>query len=153
MNKTRFFLSLTFFFFLDRFTKELMFVFRDRTFDLKLFSLSFVTNTGTFWGLFRGNNLFFVGLTLIVLVFIYYYRADFLKNEHFSFFSGLIVAGALGNLYDRLVYGFVIDFINFYFWPIFNLADACISVGIVALLVMFLLENDISARTKQARNA
>lgn len=148
MNKKIFFLTLITFFFLDRVTKELMFNFRDRIFDLKLFSFSFVTNTGTLWGLFKNNNLFFVGLTILVLVFIYYYRIDFLKNKYSAFFSGLIVAGALGNLYDRLVHGFVIDFINFHFWPIFNLADACISTGIVALLVLFLFENDVSARTK-----
>ncbi|MBI5066018.1 signal peptidase II [Candidatus Woesearchaeota archaeon] len=148
MNKKYFFLTLIVFFFFDRLTKELMLSFKDKIFDLKLFSINFVTNTGTLWGLFKGNNLFFVGLTILVLGFIYYYRLDFLKSKYRAFFSGLIIAGALGNLYDRLVYGFVIDFVDFHFWPLFNLADACISAGIVALLFIFLMEKDISAQTK-----
>jgi signal peptidase II len=47
---------------------------------------------------------------------------------------GLIMGGTLGNGYDRIMFGTVTDFINFHFWPVFNVADAAISVGVVGLI-------------------
>lgn len=131
-----FIVVIIFFFFLDRLTKELVkFI---QPINFKFFSINYVTNTGSLFGLFKGNNFFFILLTLIVLFLIYYYRKDLLRDKVTAFFSGLIVAGAFGNFYDRLFYGAVIDFIDFYFWPVFNVADSCISVGVVALIILFL---------------
>ena len=62
----------------------------------------------------------------------------------------LILAGALGNLYDRLSYGYVIDFLYFhageYYWPAFNLADSAITVGVACLLVV-VVQDEIRARS------
>jgi signal peptidase II len=52
---------------------------------------------------------------------------------------GLILGGSLGNGFDRLVFGTVTDFINFHFWPVFNVADSAISLGVVALLAGYVL--------------
>lgn len=101
--------------------------------DLKLFSLTHVLNTGTLFGLLKNASWFFVIFTVAVIVFL------ILKYRTFSSdlqpVLGLILGGAFGNLFDRLVYGAVIDFIDFHFWPAFNMADSAISIAVVWLLV------------------
>ncbi|MEA2643008.1 MAG: signal peptidase, partial [Chloroflexota bacterium] len=58
---------------------------------------------------------------------------------------GLILGGTLGNGFDRLAYGTVTDFINFHFWPVFNVADSAISLGVVALLVGYVIRRPDAA--------
>jgi len=55
---------------------------------------------------------------------------------------GLILGGTLGNGFDRIVYGTVTDFINFHFWPVFNVADSAISVGVVLMIASYLLRRN-----------
>lgn len=57
---------------------------------------------------------------------------------------GLILGGTVGNGYDRVVYGTVTDFINFHFWPVFNVADSAISIGVVLLIASYLLRRPAS---------
>jgi len=79
---------------------------------------------------------FFIAFSIVVIIIIIY----ILKKENFSEYVpfSFVLAGAIGNLYDRIYYGYVIDFIEFYYkdlyWPIFNVADIAISVGIILLL-------------------
>jgi signal peptidase II len=92
------------------------------------------------WG-----RMFFIAATLGALVFIYYlFRSNELDSRLGRASLTLIAGGGLGNLIDRLVHGEVIDFILFYYhdyyWPAFNLADSCITVG-VALLAVEILRN------------
>ena len=84
---------------------------------------------------------FFILFSITVICVIIYLliKENFSEYMPFSF----VLAGALGNLYDRIYYGYVIDFIEFYYkdfsWPIFNVADIAISIGIILLLYnMFL---------------
>ncbi|MDE2237203.1 MAG: signal peptidase II, partial [Elusimicrobia bacterium] len=58
----------------------------------------------------------------------------------------LVLGGALGNLYDRLAYGFVVDFIDLRVWPVFNVADSCISVGAACLMLGLWLSGDGKSR-------
>ena len=55
---------------------------------------------------------------------------------------GLILGGTVGNLFDRIVYGTVTDFVNFHFWPVFNAADSAVSIGVVALAAGYILRKD-----------
>ena len=79
---------------------------------------------------------FFIAFSIVVIIIIIY----ILKKENFSEYVpfSFVLAGAVGNLFDRIYYGYVIDFIEFYYkdlyWPIFNVADIAISVGIILLL-------------------
>jgi signal peptidase II len=101
------------------------------------FLLTLTQNTGGAWGILpRGNSLFIVfALFAVAALFIAYYRMP-----HISLYVGgafaLALGGALGNLTDRLRYGYVVDFFNARFinWPIFNIADSAISLGIVLLV-------------------
>lgn len=109
------------------------------------FSLVHTTNTGAAFGLFQNNNLFFILLAATAFVVILFLlirdrinpKARLAVTTKISF--GLLAAGILGNLIDRVTRGNVIDFLNFYFrqyaWPAFNVADSCICIA-VGLLVL-----------------
>lgn len=79
---------------------------------------------------------FFIIFSVIVILIITYILVKE-KNSQYIAFS-FVIGGAIGNLYDRILYGYVIDFIEFhynsFYWPIFNIADIAISIGIILLL-------------------
>lgn len=97
--------------------------------------LSFVKNVGVAFGLFNDFNLrwFFVGFSIAIIIFLFNYSKKE-KSGLLLYSISLIIAGAFGNVIDRILFGSVIDFIDFGFWPVFNIADSAISVGIVGLL-------------------
>ena len=101
------------------------------------FSLTFVQNTGTAFGLFQGNNKALLILAFLILgVLLYGARG---LSERGGFWGALGVAlvfgGAVGNVIDRIHYGRVIDFLDFRVWPVFNLADSAITVGTISLVI------------------
>ena len=103
-----------------------------------VFHLSYVTNTGSAFGLFKNLNWFFVLFSVIVIIAIFYYlKNNVKKNERLLQFAiGLLLGGTLGNLTDRIFYGHVIDFIDFRIWPVFNVADSAITISIILLIVL-----------------
>ena len=112
------------------------------------FNLVHVHNTGAAFSMFAGANsfwrqTFFVVMTVFVLAILLYVYAKLSRNERWTRTAyALICGGALGNLIDRLRFGEVIDFLDFYVgtyhWPAFNVADSAISVGALMLLVSLL---------------
>lgn len=99
---------------------------------LPFFSFTYVLNTGTAFGLLKSASWLFVSFAAAVSVYLVavYRRYDRFHQVVFA----LILAGALGNLVDRLVYGAVIDFLDFHVWPVFNVADSAITIGVILLL-------------------
>ena len=89
---------------------------------------SFTKNYGAAFGLFQGYRWLFVIVAIIVALLIFKYR----KLNNLAL--GLLLGGTIGNLIDRLVYGYVIDFIDLGFWPSFNLADSFSTIGVFLLL-------------------
>ena len=89
---------------------------------------------------------FFIIFSFIVILIIAYITASDENSPHIAF--SFVIGGALGNLNDRIIYGYVIDFIEFHYktlyWPIFNFADVAISIGVILLLYnMFLNKKNI----------
>jgi signal peptidase II len=104
-----------------------------------IFHITYVENTGIAFGLFpQGHSLFIVISLIIILVIIFFERKKVIKSLKERFCLGLVLGGALGNLIDRLRFGFVIDFLDFRIWPVFNLADSGVCIGGI-LMVFFLL--------------
>jgi len=107
------------------------------------FNLVNVTNSGAAFGSFKGNNTFFVVISIVALVVVTvlllrHGRADPWRDVSLA----LLLAGILGNLTDRLLYGHVIDFLLFNLhvryadpWPAFNVADSCISIAVVLFII------------------
>jgi signal peptidase II len=104
-------------------------------------SITHVTNTGAAFGLFPDQgSLFVIIAVLVVTAIIFYYRHLPGDQWWVKVSLGLQLGGALGNLLDRLRLGYVIDFIDFKIWPVFNLADSAIVIG-VAILAYYLLRD------------
>jgi signal peptidase II len=100
-----------------------------------LLKLTLVLNDGAAFGLFKGRAAFFVliSVSIIVAIIIYLVRTRPV-DKMVSLALGLILGGALGNLADRIVIGRVIDFIDLGVWPVFNIADSCITIGASLLI-------------------
>lgn len=102
-----------------------------------------VHNEGAAWGIFAGSQTVLIVLTFIfIAAFIWLMFAEKAKNPLFHISLGFIFAGSLGNLVDRLAFGYVRDFLHFEFWdsfPVFNVADICLTVGVVILVIYFIV--------------
>ena len=107
------------------------------------FNLVNVTNTGAAFGSFKGNNTFFVIISVIALVVVTVLLVRPRRSDRWRDVSlALLLAGILGNLTDRLLYGHVVDFLLFNLhiryadpWPAFNVADSCISIAVVLFII------------------
>lgn len=101
--------------------------------------LTYVQNHHGAFGLFGSHPLVLaVAALAVVLMFYYWYRQDSATLlTHIAF--GLILGGAIGNIVDRVRFQYVVDFIDFRWWPVFNVADSAISVGVCLLLLRILV--------------
>lgn len=101
--------------------------------------LTFVRNPGAAFGMLPYQTIFFVIITVAVVLFIvYYYRLLSADHRLLRFSLALLLGGAIGNLIDRLRTGYVIDFIDFKIWPpVFNVADSAIVIGIGLFLIAY----------------
>ena len=99
-------------------------------------SFTLVRNTGAAFGLFRYQTTFFIVISMIAIAFTVFYLAKKKAGLYLPF--ALILGGAAGNLIDRLRSGYVVDFIDLHFWPVFNVADSCITVGAIILFAVII---------------
>lgn len=108
-------------------------------------SLTYVENTGAAFGIFREKKFILVGITsIIILAMIYVLYTNKNLNKYMKIALTLIIAGAIGNLIDRVYFGFVTDFIHMYIknifdWPVYNVADISVVCGTVLLAINILL--------------
>ena len=101
--------------------------------------MTMVHNTGIAFGLFKNQGIVFIIIPIIAVVLlifnVFYYRnTKELSRMYICGFS-MILGGAIGNLIDRISYGYVIDFIDFRIWPVFNIADSAITIGACIIAV------------------
>ena len=102
-----------------------------------IFHLTYVTNSGSAFGLFKGMNVFFMIFAIIVIIAIYKYLNKIKNNEKILQIAvGLLLGGTIGNLIDRVMYGSVIDFLDFRIWPVFNIADSAVTISIIFLVIL-----------------
>jgi signal peptidase II len=120
--------------------------------------LTFIKNPGAAFGIMIGNRLFFLAMSILACgVMIYYFIQLPVRETWGRFALTLIFGGAIGNLIDRILYGEVTDFIdvglNTYRWPIFNIADMAVSIGVILLFIRLSTTNqtipDESSSTEQ----
>ena len=107
--------------------------------------LNYVENTGMAFGLFQNGNTLLIIVMLAVIGYIIYSWKDIESYGSWAEWGAvLILTGALGNLYDRLTLGFVVDFIDLRVWPVFNAADSFITVGALLLGVSLLQKKPVA---------
>jgi signal peptidase II len=146
---------------LDQFTKQMV-VRRINPYDARIvvpdfFNLVNVTNTGAAFGSFRGNNTFFVVISLMAMFVVTVLLVRPRRSDPWRDISlALLLAGILGNLTDRLLYGHVIDFLLFNLhiryadpWPAFNVADSCISIAVVLFIIHSFAKKEHSAEQER----
>ena len=98
------------------------------------FHLTYLENTGAAWGMLRGRNILLIGISLALLAALFHLKRRWPSRNLWTHYGLVLVAGgALGNLYDRIRFGAVIDYLDFLVWPVFNVADSCITVGACCL--------------------
>lgn len=101
--------------------------------------ITFVKNTGAAFGLFKNSTYFFIGVSVTAIIIIGAMLIKSIRNKGLLDIGLiLIMSGALGNLIDRVRFGYVIDFIDFRVWPVFNIADSAITIGTALLIISFI---------------
>jgi len=116
--------------------------------------LSRVHNTGGAFGLFPGNAIAFLAVSsLIAAVVLVLILTDRLPGWWSKAGASILLAGAIGNLIDRAAYGYVVDFFEFRGFPVFNLADACITVGAVLIILSILFGGERHRSRREADHA
>jgi len=104
------------------------------------FYITYVRNTGAAWSIFAGETWLLIIVSLVIISFIVYYIYKNKPKDKLEIVGySMILGGAIGNFMDRIIYGYVIDFFDFYIfgydYPIFNVADSFILIGVVILIV------------------
>ena len=117
------------------------------------FNLIYVKNTGGMYGMLENNNMLFIIVSILViaviLLFLFLNRNN---SKSQMYLWQLVLAGGVSNLCDRIFRGFVVDYIQLKFFGVFNLADACIVLGIIAILLIEIKEFLKSGNYKKRSN-
>jgi len=110
-------------------------------------SLTYLRNNGAAWSMLAGQQWLFLVISVAALAVMIWFFVRYRYNWQYEIGLSFMIAGTLGNFYDRLVNGFVVDmfqldFINF---PIFNFADTCLTVGVIWIMIVLFLEDKAEA--------
>jgi len=116
-----------------------------------VFSLLYIHNHGMAFGLFQGGRWIFIVVTMVILAFLIYYYTTLPKTRTGSALRVLLLillGGALGNFYDRLLHGYVVDmfFIRLINFPVFNMADIFVVVSVIILAILTIFSKDESPK-------
>ena len=100
-----------------------------------IFHITYIHNTGAAFGIFKGMLPLFIFLSVVTIILIVLYTGRSRYRHYYYFRMGLmlILAGTIGNLIDRLRFGYVIDFLDLKFWSVFNISDIAITFGAILL--------------------
>src|SRR3989338_9070206 len=101
-----------------------------------IFHLTYINNTGAGFGILKAQALILIFVSIAVIGVIFY-NFDKIKNEEIllQVLVDFVLGGTIRNLIDRLAYGYVIDFLDFRIWPIFNFADSFVTMGVIGLII------------------
>lgn len=124
------------FIFLDQISKY--FFMNKRFFEGSFVSFAYSENAGSSFGMFSSLNFYsglIIGLSIVMVFLIFYYRERFFENVYFKWVFVFLISGILGNLIDRIFYGYVRDFISFESLFVFNLADLYLNLVVVIYFV------------------
>jgi len=114
-----------------------------------IFNLTLVHNRGAAFGILKNQTLFLIFTSIFAIILIYFSLRGNKHNKLYIVSLSLILAGAISNLIDRLFFGYVIDFLDFRIWPVFNVADSSITIG--AILVGWLILSPFAKDRAHAR--
>ncbi len=96
--------------------------------------LTYIENKGAAFGLFHGLRIPLILISLVVAVIVLYFHVKIPKRSNIQVPLAFVFGGTLSNLIDRIFRSFVIDFIDLKFWPVFNISDVMINLGVILLI-------------------
>ncbi len=110
-----------------------------------IFSITYIRNTGAAWGIMSGLNSLLIGLSIVMLAVLIIFRRSFITDTLIhKIAAGLMIAGIVGNLIDRMRLSYVVDFLHFYIgkhqFPSFNVADSAICIGVALYIFSQIFE-------------
>lgn len=111
-----------------------------------IFSITYIHNTGAAFSILQGKTIFLIMIQIVVILAIFFYMIMKGSSLHWTLKASMamIAGGGLGNLIDRVNNGYVVDFLHFHFWPIFNIADISVSCGCGLLVIyVFFIEGKL----------
>ncbi|SMP46822.1 signal peptidase II [Anoxynatronum buryatiense] len=115
-----------------------------------VFHLHYLENRGAAFGLLQNQRLFFIITTVLIVGGILWYLIfNPQVNRLLTLSLSLVVGGAIGNFIDRMMFGYVVDFFDFQFWPVFNIADSAIVIG-QALLIYYIFKGQPEQQAGEA---
>ncbi|MBR3119466.1 signal peptidase II [Oceanobacillus profundus] len=111
-------------------------------------------NSGAAWGILQGQMLFFYIVTAVVVIGIIYYMQKFAKNDTLLAIGlSFVLGGAIGNFIDRLFHQEVVDFADFYIFnynfPIFNVADSALTIGVIIVIIATIMDERKKGKAKK----
>lgn len=110
------------------------------------FYITKVYNEGASWSIMWGMRILLIIISILVLIGLLYYQKKFILNNRNIISFSLLYSGIIGNLLNRVIHGYVIDFLDFrilsYDYPVFNIADICIVIGIFLLIIAIIKKED-----------
>ena len=111
-------------------------------------------NSGAAWGILQGQMLFFYIVTVVVVIGIIYYMQKFAKNDTLLAIGlSFVIGGAIGNFIDRLFHQEVVDFADFYIFnynfPIFNVADSALTIGVIIVIIATIMDERKKGKAKK----
>ena len=111
-------------------------------------------NSGAAWGILQGQMLFFYIVTVVVVIGIIYYMQKFAKNDTLLAIGlSFVLGGAIGNFIDRLFHQEVVDFADFYIFnynfPIFNVADSALTIGVIIVIIATIMDERKKGKAKK----
>jgi len=118
-----------------------------------IFSITFIRNTGAVFGSLKGFNGIFIWTTVMAIGLVLYFWDSFPRNYPTRLFLMFIITGSVGNLIDRIFLGYVTDFIDFGFWPVFNLADSLVTIGVIGVVAMLVRESLVEDGIRDGKKA
>jgi signal peptidase II len=122
--------------------------------DFGVFRVMFVENTGAAFGIFKDHTFIltivdFIGIAVLLFIFFGIRRKwPFIEKIPVVLSLGMILAGTIGNLIDRMWLGRVTDWVDFKLWPVFNIADASTSIGVIILAYCIIFQSDMISSKK-----
>ena len=105
-----------------------------------IFHITLVKNQGIAFGLFQKGNLFFILFTGVLIGVLLAFSKKFITHFYSRLGFSFILAGAVGNFVDRIKCGYIIDFLDFRVWPVFNLSDVALCMGVIFLCIQYWLK-------------
>ncbi len=146
---------------IDQFTKWLVVANMELGESIRIidgfFYLTSHRNSGAAWGILQGQMLFFYIVTVIFIAVAVYYMQKYARNNKLLGVSlGIILGGAIGNFIDRIFRQEVVDFFNFYIFnynfPIFNIADSALTVGVILIVIVTIMD-ERNEKRKESKKA